>query len=206
MNGKSSLLATVVTIFALLSSPLHAESKAAEQTQKKVENAENKGEIDTQVNQALQQFYALNPRNKELAEQAAGVLIFPRVTKGGVGVAGEYGEGVLQVKGATVGYYNIKTASIGLTVGIAKRSEILLFMTQKALDEFKRSNGWKIGVDAEVALVSVGAGGQYDSKTLQKPILGFIFGEQGLLADLSLAGSKITKMPQMEAGAEAGTQ
>lgn len=156
--------------------------------------AGSKEEIDVSVSQTLKQFYALNAKNKDLADKAAGMLVFPHITKGGVGVAGEYGEGVLQVKGMTVGYYNIGSASIGLTLGVASRSEIVMFMTQETLDKFKNSEGWKIGVDAGVAIVSLGAGGQYDSKTLQQPILGFVFGEKGLIGDLSLEGSKITKI------------
>jgi lipid-binding SYLF domain-containing protein len=156
--------------------------------------ADSKKSIDENVSQTLTKFYAQNPTNKELAEKSVGMLIFPSITKGGVGVAGEYGEGALQVKVMTVDYYDIRSASIGLTLGVGSRSEILMFMTQESLDKFKQSKGWKVGVDAGVAIVSVGAGGQYDTKTLQKPILGFVFGEKGLIGDLSLEGSKITKM------------
>jgi lipid-binding SYLF domain-containing protein len=156
--------------------------------------ADSKGEVDASVSQALTQFYAQNPTNKELADKAAGMLVFPRITKGGAGVAGEYGEGVLQVKGMTVDYYKITSASVGLTLGMASRSEIVMFMTQESLDKFKKSDGWKVGVDAAVAVMSLGAGGQYDTKTLQQPILGFVFGEKGLIGDLSLEGSKITKV------------
>ena len=156
--------------------------------------ADSKAEIDASVSQALKQFYAHNLKHKEFAGKAAGMLVFPHITKGGVGVAGEFGEGVLQVKDMTVDYYNITSASVGLTLGIASRSEIVMFMTQESLDKFKKSNGWKIGVDAGVAIMSLGAGGQYDTKTLQKPILGFVFGEKGLIGDLSLEGSKVTKI------------
>jgi len=156
--------------------------------------ADSKAQIDASVSSALEKFHALTPENKALADKAAGVLIFPSITKGGIGVAGEYGEGALQVKGDTVDYYDIGSASVGLTVGIASRSEVVMFMTQKSLDTFRKSNGWKVGVDAGVAVVSMGAGGQYDTKTLQEPIIGFVFGEKGLIGDLSLEGSKITKM------------
>jgi lipid-binding SYLF domain-containing protein len=158
--------------------------------------ADSKKSIDMSVSQTLTKFYALNPKNEEVAGKAVGMLVFPSITKGGVGVAGEYGEGVLQVEGKTVDYYDITSASIGLTLGVASRSEILMFMTQESLDKFTKSNGWKVGVDAGVAIVSVGAGGQYDTKTLQKPILGFVFGEKGLIGDLSLEGSKISKMKE----------
>ncbi|MBK8162316.1 MAG: hypothetical protein IPK65_03940 [Gammaproteobacteria bacterium] len=156
--------------------------------------ADSKQEIDASVSQALKQFYAQSPKHKELADKAYGMLVFPRITKGGIGVAGEYGEGVLQVKGENVDYYNIGSASVGLTLGIASRSEIVMFMNQESLEKFKNSNGWKVGVDAGVAVVTQGAGGQYDTKTLQQPIIGFVFGEKGLIGDLSFEGSKITKL------------
>lgn len=156
--------------------------------------AESKAVIDVTVDEAVKQFYSLNAQNKDLAAKAAGMLVFPSVTKGGVGIGGEYGEGVLQVDGKTVGYYSIGSASIGLTLGVSKRSEIVMFMTQEALDKFTKSEGWSIGADAGVALVSMGAGGAYDTKTLQKPVIGFVFGEKGLMGDLSLEGSKIKKI------------
>lgn len=156
--------------------------------------AESRNVIDAGVTDALTQFYAHSPKDRELADKAAGMLVFPSITKGGVGVAGEYGEGVLQVHGKTVGYYKVGGASIGLTLGVAKRSEVIMFMTQEALDKFTQSKGWTVGVDAGVAVVSRGAGGEYDSKTLQKPILGFVYNEKGLIGDLSLKGSKISKL------------
>jgi lipid-binding SYLF domain-containing protein len=156
--------------------------------------AASKAEIDASVGTAVRHFHALNPANKELMHKAAGVLVFPRVTKGGIGVAGEYGEGALRVNHQTVGYYSLSSASIGLTLGIAKHSEIIMFMTQDALDNFMNSKGWSIGADTGVALIKTGAGGDYDTQTLQKPILGFVFGEKGLIGDLSLEGSKINSI------------
>jgi lipid-binding SYLF domain-containing protein len=156
--------------------------------------AHTKAEIDRSAGRALKQFYALNPANRDLVGKAAGVLIFGHVTKGGVGVGGEFGEGVLRVQGQTVGYYSVASASIGLTLGVAKHREIILFMTQGALDHFTKSEGWSAGGDSAIALVSQGAGGQYDATALGKPILGFVFGEKGLIGDLSLEGTKITKI------------
>ena len=120
--------------------------------------------------------------------------MFSHVAKGGIGVGGAFGEGVLRIKGATVDYYSVGAASVGLTLGFAKHSEVIMFMTQDALDKFTRSDGWSVGADTAVALVSQGAGGQYDSATVGKPILGFVFGEKGLLGDLSFKGTKITKI------------
>jgi len=153
-----------------------------------------KAEIDASANRAVARFYALHPKDKELADKAAGILIFGRVTKGGAGVAGEYGEGVLRVNGKRVDYYSVTSASVGLTLGVAHHSEVILFMTREALDKFRNSEDWSVGADTSFALVSKGSGGQYDTTTLGKPILGFIFHEKGLLGDLSFEGSKISKI------------
>ena len=156
--------------------------------------AVSKPEIDQRVTAAVTQFEALSPSNKALGDKSAGMLIFPHVTKGGVGVAAEYGEGVLQVDGKTVGYYSVGAASVGLTVGLAKHSEIIMFMTKDSLADFKATKGWSIGANAGITVVKAGASGEYDSKLEQKPILGFIYGEKGLIADLSFEGEKISKI------------
>ena len=180
MTIKIVLATTCLAIVALTSS---AASFAATETQ-----------IDTRVSQTLLYFNTITPENKVLGDKAAGVLVFPRVTKGGIGVAGEFGEGVLQVNGKTVGYYSLGAASVGATLGLAKHSEIIMFMTQDSLDKFMSSSGWSVGADAGITVVSTGASGTYDTQTQQKPILGFVFAEKGLIADLSFEGSKISKI------------
>jgi lipid-binding SYLF domain-containing protein len=153
-----------------------------------------KDQIDARVQNTLIQFDHLNPTNQDLLERAKGILVFPRVTKGGAGVAGEFGEGALRVNGRNVGYYSLASASVGLTLGVAKHDEIIMFMTQEALDKFTSTKGWAVGADTGVAVLSKGAGGEYDTKTLQRPILGFVFAEKGLIADVSLDGSKISQL------------
>jgi lipid-binding SYLF domain-containing protein len=180
MDIKIVLATTGLAIVALASS---AASFAATETQ-----------IDARVSETLVYFNTINPENRVLGDKAAGVLVFPRVTKGGIGVAGEFGEGVLQVNGKTVGYYSVGAASVGLTLGLAKHSEIIMFMTQDSLNKFTSSEGWSIGADAGITVVSGGASGSYDTQTQQKPILGFVFAEKGLIADLSFEGSKISKI------------
>jgi lipid-binding SYLF domain-containing protein len=150
--------------------------------------------IDQQVTATLEQFYKLNPQNKSLADGAAGMLVFPSITKAGVGVGGEHGEGALLEKGKTAGYYSTSGASVGLTLGASRHSEVILFKTPEALDKFVNSKNWSIGADASVAVVKTGAGGSYDTQTLSKPVLAFAFGEKGLMGDVSLAGGKISKI------------
>ena len=153
-----------------------------------------RGDIDKDVTSTLSEFNALNEANAGLVKKAAGMLVFPHITKGGIGVAGEFGEGVLQVKGKTVGYYSVGGGSVGLTLGLAKRSEVIMFMTQDALDKFMKSDGWSIGADAGVTVVSTKLGADYDSMVQKSPILAFAFAGKGLIGDLSVEGSKITKI------------
>jgi lipid-binding SYLF domain-containing protein len=150
-------------------------------------------EIDAGVDAALNRFYAQSANHRELANKAAAVLVFPRVTKAGAGVGGEYGEGALEVHGKTVGYYKVTGASAGATLGVAKRSEVILFMTAESRDKFLNSRDWTVGVDTGVAVVK-GVGAKLDNETLQKPVVAFVFGEKGLLADVSLEGAKVSKL------------
>ena len=153
-----------------------------------------KDQIDERVQNTMTKFDQLNPTHQDLVRRAKGILVFPHVTKGGAGVAGEFGEGALLVHGQTVGYYSLSSASVGLTLGVAKHDEIIMFMTQESLDKFTSTKGWAVGADTGIAVLSKGAGGDYDTKTLQRPILGFVFAEKGLIADVSLDGSKITQL------------
>jgi lipid-binding SYLF domain-containing protein len=151
-------------------------------------------EIDAAVDAALVRLYEDVPAAKDLAKKAKGILVFPSVVKAGFGVGGEYGEGALRVGGRSVGYYNTAAASIGLQIGVQARAEVLMFMTQDALDRFRGGDGWEVGVDGSVTVVKVGVAGEIDTNTISDPVIGFIYGEQGLMANLSLEGAKITKL------------
>lgn len=151
-------------------------------------------EIDAEVREALQNFQKQTSAGHELSNKAAGMLVFPSVVKAGIGIGGEYGEGALLVGGKTVAYYNIAAASIGLQLGAQARSQIVLFMTEISLANFRKSKGWKAGVDGSVALATLGAGGAIDTETAKKPIIGFIFSNKGLMYNLTFEGSKITRI------------
>jgi lipid-binding SYLF domain-containing protein len=157
-------------------------------------SAASKQEINAEVKQALGGFRKHTSAGYELSQKASGMLVFPNVIKAGIGIGGEFGEGALIVKGKTVAYYNIAAASVGLQLGAQARSQIVLFMNDKVLDEFRNSKGWKAGVDGSVALATLGAGGAVDTETAKQPIIGFIFSNKGLMYNLTFEGSKITRI------------
>jgi len=155
--------------------------------------AETAKEIETNVNNSLKNFESITGA-KEVIKKAAGLLVFPNVYKAGIGIGGEYGEGCLRIKGKTVDYYNTAAASIGFQLGGQKKTIILAFMDKNALKNFQDSTGWKVGVDASVAVVTVGAGGAIDTAKINQPIVAFVLDQKGLMYNLTLEGAKITKI------------
>jgi lipid-binding SYLF domain-containing protein len=151
-------------------------------------------EIDASVDVALDRFYKDVKGAKEFAKTAKALLVLPGVTKGGFVFAGEYGEGALRIGGKTVDYYNIASASFGLTIGAQKKDIIIAFMTDEALKQFRATQGWEAGVDGNLALWDIGAGTRLDTTTMKDPIVAFVFDSKGFMADLSLKGAKITKL------------
>ena len=156
--------------------------------------AASREEIDANVQEAVENFYRHTSAGKRLAQKASGMLVFPEVIKAGIGVGGEYGEGALLVNGKTSGYYSTASASIGFQLGAQVKSQIVLFMNAKVLDDFRRSKGWKAGVDGSVALATLGAGGEISTDTVKQPIVGFIFSNKGLMYNLTFEGSKVTRL------------
>jgi lipid-binding SYLF domain-containing protein len=156
--------------------------------------AATRQKIDANVNSAMENFNQEVQGAAGLLKSAKGVLVFAGVIKAGFGIGGEYGEGALRTHGKTAGYYSIAAASVGFQLGVQKKDVILIFMQDQALKKFQDSDGWKVGVDGSVAVVKVGAGGAIDSETIKRPILAFIVGQRGLMYNLTLEGSKITKL------------
>jgi lipid-binding SYLF domain-containing protein len=156
--------------------------------------AASAAEIDHSVNETLQRFTEEIKGSENLLSISKGVLVFPKVYKVGIGIGGEYGEGALRVGGKTVAYYNTVAGSFGFQLGAEAKSIVILFTDQSALNKFRSSEGWKVGVDGSVALVDVGIGKSIDTNTIKDPVIGFVFGQKGLMYNLTLEGSKFNKI------------
>ena len=155
--------------------------------------AATKKEINASVDVALDRFVKDVKGGEEFLKAAKGVLVIPRVMQAGFIVGGKYGDGALRIGGKSVGYYNLAAGSVGLQIGAQESNILLCFMDEAVLKKFRASKGWQVGVDGSVALVNIGAGGSVDTTKLKEPIVGFVFGQQGLMADISLEGLKFTK-------------
>jgi lipid-binding SYLF domain-containing protein len=122
-----------------------------------------------------------------ILDSAAGVLVFPDVVKLGFGVGGEYGEGVLLVAGQPVGFYATSGASFGLPLGSRVKSEVVVFVSEAALQAFLERRSWQVG---EGGLVLANA----PMPAGPEGMVGYVFAETGLVPGLTLDGARITRL------------
>lgn len=156
--------------------------------------AASKEEIDIKVDAALEKFEEEVDGAERFLNRAEGILVFPEVIKAGFGIGGEYGEGVLRIGGSSVDYYNTASASIGFQFGAQMKTIILVFLASDALEDFRNSSNWEAGVDGSVAVVEFGAGKDLTTTSFDQPIVGFVINNKGLMYNLTLEGTKITKL------------
>ena len=173
--------AAVIAALAVVVTPLSALADSAE-------------EIDAAVNESIRTFEKDVNGAEVFLNQSAGYLVFPRVIKVGIGIGGETGEGALRVGGKTVDYYRTSAGSFGFQLGAQAKAIVIAFMTKEALEKFQNSKGWKVGVDGSVAVIDIGAGKSIDSGNIKDPVVGFVFDSKGLMYNLTLEGSKISKL------------
>ena len=181
MNAIKGLLICVITLGAVVTSPSKSQAASA-------------AEIDAAANETLHNFVDQIGGARELANNAVGILVFPSVVKAGIGIGGEYGEGLLLVNKKPGGYFNLVSASFGFQLGVQERAIVIMFMTNDALEAFDRRAGWKVGVDGSIAIITVGAAGSIDTDKITNPVIGFVLDPKGLMYNLTLEGSKITRI------------
>jgi len=150
-------------------------------------------QIDARVDATRDYLFSRYPGTQDLASQAAGVLFMPLVTEAGFGIGGGYGRGALRVGGVTVDFYSAARATIGFQIGAQQYAHALFFMTPDALSQFRRSPGWAAGADVRYATPDQGASLGKETTELD-PVIGMVFGQQGLIAGATLSGVKYTRI------------
>lgn len=156
--------------------------------------AASKTEIDAKSYASVKILKSEVPGASELIDKAYAMLVFPEVYGGGFGIGGEYGEGKMFVEDYTYGYYNLVSANVGFLMGAQVKSEAILFMTKEAFEQFVRIDGWEAGVHGSIAIAEVGAAESLNTNAIQEPIVAFIYSNKGLIFNLSLEGTKISKI------------
>ncbi|MGF6544890.1 lipid-binding SYLF domain-containing protein [Paraburkholderia youngii] len=191
---RRSFLQTGAAVLAVAGVALSGSAVTMSDAVAAESNASKRQVIDAKVNETLSRLFDTVKGSRELVDKANGVLVFPSVLKVGFIAGGQYGEGALRVHGKSVGYFKTISGSFGLQAGAQSKAMIFLFMTQEALDSFRKSNGWSVGGEGSVALVKVGANGTIDTTTATEPVQAIVLTNSGLMADVSLAGTKVSRL------------
>lgn len=156
--------------------------------------AASEEDLNADARQALSNLTSTNQAAANIAKSARAILVFPNIVKAGLVFGGAYGEGALLENGRTVNYYNSASASWGLQAGAQSYSYVVFLMSDKAIKYLNDSSGWEIGVGPTVVIVDEGAAKNLSTSTLKDDAYAFIFGQQGLMAGVSIEGTKISKI------------
>ena len=156
--------------------------------------AASASEIDRNATQALTTLYQTAPGAEALADKSEAILIFPSIVKGGLIIAGQYGDGALRKQGRTVGYYRSIEGSVGLQAGAQSFGYVLFFMDNDSLRYLDKSDGWELGTGPTLVVLDKGFTKELTTTTLHKGVYAFVFSEKGLMAGIAIQGAKITKI------------
>jgi lipid-binding SYLF domain-containing protein len=157
-------------------------------------NAATADDLNKDVSQALQTLYKTNPLAEQISKQARAVLVFPHIVKAGLVFGGSYGEGALKEGPKVVNYYNSVSGSWGLQAGAQSYGYAVFLMNGKAVDYVNDTKGWEIGVGPTVVIVNEGVAKNLSTSTLKDDAYAFIFDQEGLMAGVSIEGTKISKI------------
>ncbi|MBI1262333.1 MAG: twin-arginine translocation pathway signal protein [Rhizobiales bacterium] len=182
------------TMSKIIAAAMFATASLTLPTMVTAANAATSADLDKDSRQALEQLYSTNETAKVLSQSAKAILVFPNVVKAGLVFGGAYGEGELIKNGVVVDYYNSFTGSWGLQAGAQSYGYVVFLMTDKAVKYLDETSGFEIGVGPTVVLVDEGVAKNLSTSTLKDDAYAFVFNQQGLMAGVSIEGTKITKI------------
>lgn len=143
---------------------------------------------------ALRNLYRTNPVAESLSKSAKAILVFPKLVKAGLVFGGSYGEGCLFRTDKPTEYFNSVQASFGWQAGAESYGYVVFLMNSKAIGYLHRTQGWEVGVGPTVVVVDEGVAKNLTTSTLKDDAYAFIFDQQGLMASLSIEGTKISRI------------
>jgi len=140
---------------------------------------------------AVVRYVDRDPSLQDWVNHAHGYAVFPSMSKGGFGVGGSYGRGVVFERGDPVGTTSSVQGTVGLQIGVQNFSQIIFFQDETALRTFQRGN---LEFSAQATAVAVTAGAARTT-SYEKGVAVFIMAKGGLMAEASVGGQKFTYEP-----------
>ena len=168
--------------------------------------------LDEEVESALRELVETTPAARNLVPTAKGILVFPNIFRENYAFGVQSGYGSLIMGGKIVGYYSTTSIAYGLQAGVLPFGYALFLMTEAALARLGQPNGWNVGRDPGVALLSTGTpqrpesmdtqGGTMDATggtmtrlpTARTDTYAFLLGETGLMTGVGMEGWSIVRV------------
>lgn len=170
-----------VTVIAFMAAGNHVVAATAE-------------DLNRDARQALEKLTSTNTLAETLSAEARAILVFPNIVKAGLVFGGSYGEGVLMKDSEVVDYYNSVAGTFGFQAGAQSYAYVMFLMTDEAVSYLETSKGWEVGVGPTVVLVDEGVAKNLSTSSLKDDAYAFIFSQQGLMAGVSIEGTKISRI------------
>ncbi len=145
----------------------------------------------TNAAETIAAFKAKDPGIQRFFDKAVGYAVFPSVGKGGIGIGGAHGKGLVFSNGVPIGRSSLSQLTIGFQLGGQVYSEIIFFKDSVALEDFKRGN-FEMG--AQVSAVALTAGASADT-SYNGGVAVFTMAKGGLMYEASVGGQKFTYKP-----------
>ena len=200
------VLAAFLVAFSLLLVPTQSGAQNTSSTKAELDNAEEiraahlrrRATIDQQVNSTI--IYMLNkfPETEDLLARSAGVLVIPIISKVGIFLGGAFGEGALRVQNETLDYYSAVQASFGLQLGVKQYSQVLFFMNDSSLEDFRRSDGWSVGHSMESVMIEESERYGFDTISSYTDVVGFVFGQAGAQISATINSTKYSRLDDLD--------
>jgi len=152
---------------------------------------QGKSDIRSEADAALAKAYVTDPTLSGILSRSAGYAVFPSVGKGGIGIGGAYGKGVLYSNGYAVGYCDLSQTSIGAQLGGQSYTEIICFETRDSVEIFKQGN-YRFGAQASAVALKSGVG---ENAKFREGVAVFTMDETGLMFEASVGGQKFSYQP-----------
>jgi len=156
--------------------------------------AKSAKELDKDANEAINQFIAENNGGDAFLVKAKAFLIFPDIKEAGMFIGGKYGEGVLRVQRTTKAYYSIKSASVGMQMGVQQYTMIIAFTSDAALNKFLLDDDWKTDIDGKIAIAEWNSKEELDDIDFDDDMVAFVFDSKGMMGSFTMEGTKFKRI------------
>jgi lipid-binding SYLF domain-containing protein len=176
---KYNFLSLIVVMFLALTSLTMAKSAET---------------LDKEANEAINQFIADNKGGDAFLVKAKAFLVFPDIKEAGFFIGGKYGEGVLRVQRTTKAYYSIKSASVGMQMGVQQYAMIIAFTSDAALNKFLLDDDWKTDVDGKIAMAEWNSKEELDDINFDDDMVAFVFDSKGMMGSFTMEGTKFKRI------------